>query len=127
MGHGAVDPQYITAFSVAAAFVIYVLDRVITLVKALRDGSKDSDRCSVAHAQQSACLERITDTLTAQTDILRALSENQRVLLERVPRRSYTPKNMEAVRDLEESRRRNLADAKKGMSEPPTGGRQTRR
>lgn len=126
-GVATVDPQHITAFSVAAAFVLYVLDRVINLVKALRDNGKDSNSCTGAHERQLACMERLVDAASSQTEILRELSENQKILLERVPRRSYTPRNVAAPSNSEDLRRRHVDAAREAITDPPSSGHRTRR
>jgi hypothetical protein len=112
------NPEYITAGSAGLVFIVYVLDRVIMLIKASKNGQADA--CPASHAQQTACLEQLIAAAQTQTEILSKLSEGLTVLMERIPRpRSISPHTLDAVRELETARRRQLNSAGFEISDPP--------
>lgn len=107
---------------ISAASGVFVLDRVIALIKALRSQSSEQGGlpCAISHEQIRNQLQRLIDTQDAITDILREIASEQKVLMDRRPN-SLSPKLVDLIRDLDG--RRKVQREVDFTDPPPASGR----
>lgn len=109
---------------VSGASGVFVLDRVLALVKALRARSvRDVPDCSIALETIKTMLQRVIDTQNSQAEAIRQICSGQGVLLDR-RRNSLSPRTVELVQTYA-ARRRERRDMP--SSDPPPMSESDRR
>lgn len=89
--------------AISGAGTVFVLDRLIALVKALRGSdTARSGQCDISHERLQGLVERLADNNDTLTDILREMSQGISILLDRRQSRDTPARSVDLVRVFEE-------------------------